>query len=221
MHHGTESSGSRRTPIRWAACTALAVILGLMPVAASAETTGTTKPQLNIAVDNGQESATKGDKLAYTITVANLGTTKVRELVITQSVPVGATFVSADARGEHRADKVTWKLDLKTAKKLVLHASMTVATTPDDLSRLATVACAQVSATGPPLVCATDSDQLPAGAVAESAQHALEQHSAASSHRVWWYSGGMVAVVGIAVASFLLTRSRAAAHRHRRRTQPG
>ena len=130
------------------------------------------------------------------ITVTNLGTSKVRDLVITQSVPAGATFVSADDRGVHRAGTVTWKLTLKATKKVILHASMTVATTPAELLRLATVACAQISTTGAPLVCASDSDQLPAGAVAESAQQAAEQPGVRSTNRVWWYGGGAAGLVG-------------------------
>lgn len=219
MHDGIERPASRGTIVRWAAGAALAVTLGLVPVVAAAETIGTTKPQLNIAVDNAHESAIEGDELAYTITVTNLGSAKVRDLVITQSVPAGATFVSADSRGVHRSGKVTWRLDLKATKKIVLHASMTVATTPDDLLRLATVACAQVSTTDPPLVCATDSDQLPAGAVAETAQRDLEQPSLTSGHRVWWYAGGAAALVGAGAAILLVVRTRrSATHRHRRST---
>jgi len=218
MHHETDRRPSSRGLIHCAAAGALAVLLGLAPAYANADT---TKPQLSIAVDNGHEAAVEGDRLGYVITVTNLGTSKVRDLVITQSVPAGATFVSADDQGVHRAGKVTWKLSLKATKKVILHASMTVATTPDELLRLATVACAQISATGPPLVCASDSDQLPAGAVAESAQQAAEEPRVNSPNRIWWYAGGAGALVGVAAAILLVVRSGTATHRRHRRTQPG
>jgi uncharacterized repeat protein (TIGR01451 family) len=218
MHNRTAPTPARRTLLRWIAGAALTAVLGIVPGVGAAET---TTPQLKIAVDNGQQSATSGDQLDYTITVANLASAKVRELVITQTVPAGATFVSADTRGVRRADKVTWKLDLNKGRKIVVHASMTAATPPEDLLRLATVACAQLSTTDPPLVCATDSDQLPAGAVAESAQQAAEQPGASSPSRVWWYVGGAVALAGVAAASLIAVQARFAAHQRRRRTRSG
>jgi uncharacterized repeat protein (TIGR01451 family) len=208
MHHRTDRSSSRRR-ISYGAAGGVLALLCLAPLYAGAET---TKPQLSIAVDNGHDSAVKGDTLGYAITVTNLGTAKVRDLVVTQSVPAGATFVSADDHGVHRAGVVTWTLDVKAAKKVVLHASMTVAATPDELLRLATVACAQISSTERPLVCASDSDQLPAGAAAVTAQQAAEPPSVGSGHRVWWYSGGAAALVGV-VAALLVVRTRSAARR--------
>jgi uncharacterized repeat protein (TIGR01451 family) len=220
MHHGAEPSPSpsARILIRGMAGGVLAVILCLLPLPAGADT---AKPQLRIAVDNGREFTDKGDRLEYAVTVSNLGGAKIRDLLITQSVPAGATFESADDRGVYRAGKVTWKLNLKASKNVVLRASMTVASTPDEELRLATVACAQILTTGAPLVCASDSDQLPAGAAAETAQRAAEQIAAGSDSRVWWYAGGAVAVIGAAVGVLLVVRARSATSRRHRPTSAG
>lgn len=127
-------------------------------------------PQLSISVDNGRATARAGDKLSYTITVTNLGAKSVTDLVVSQTVPAGATLVSADGKGQRKSHAVTWVVDVKASAKATVHSTLTVARgTPKDLLRLATVACAKVTAKGPPLVCAADSDQLPAGAAAEAA----------------------------------------------------
>src|SRR5664279_5692555 len=70
-------------------------------------------PQLSIAVDNGHTSAAVGDAFTYTITVANLGTTDIPGLFMTQTVPTGLTFGSADSGGTAESDTVTWNVDLK------------------------------------------------------------------------------------------------------------
>ena len=68
--------------------------------------------------------------------------------------------------------------------------------TPEDLLRLATVACASIEGGDKPIVCATHSDQLPAGAAAEAAAH--EAANPVTSRL--WYAG-----VGAVLAALLLT----------------
>jgi uncharacterized repeat protein (TIGR01451 family) len=165
-------------------------------------------PQLSIAVDNGRTSAAVGDTPTYTITVRNLGTTQVTGLLVTQSVPTGLKVRSADSTGVAKAGMVSWRLDLEASGKVTVHTAMTVAKTPKDLLRLATVACASVSDKGPPIVCATDSDQLPAGASAQvskaSAAPASGPPVATSKGRDWAYAagglGGIVLLMGVLIA---------------------
>jgi uncharacterized repeat protein (TIGR01451 family) len=165
-----------------------------------------TAPQLSIAVDNGHASTKSGDQLDFTITVKNLGTSPVKSLSVTQTVPTGLTFKSADAAGVAHVGIVTWNVDLKSGGTATVHTSMTVSATPDDLLRLATVACAGSSGHVAPIVCATDSDQLPAGATAE----ASVARAAASSARgsVWQYylAGGVAAFAAIAGALIIRRR---------------
>ena len=170
-------------------------------------------PQLSIAIDNGRTSTTTGDKLDYVITVSNLGTTDIDGLLVNQTLPAGMTFGSADSSGTADAGKVSWTVDLKATETATLHTSMTVTATPAELLRLATVACASISADGPPIVCASDSDQLPAGAAAEAAASALagDATTPASGISSWWYLGGGIGVVVVVAAlAVLLVRRRAA-----------
>jgi hypothetical protein len=87
---------------------------------------------------------------------------------------------------------------------------MAVSTTPKELLRLASVACASASTNGPPIVCATDSDQLPAGAAAQvsKAKSALASRpTVTSTSRNWGYAaGGLVLVMGAFVALSLRRR---------------
>jgi len=167
----------------------------------------TPAPQLSIAVDNGSTAAKSGDKLGYTITVTNLGTKKVRDLRVSQTVPAGVSVVSADADGDETSGKISWKVDLAAADKVTMHTTMALGSTPDSALRLATVACAQTSAKGPALVCASDSDQLPAGAAVERAEaDAVPAAGGWLDGRAPWYAGGAVAVLAAAGAALVVRR---------------
>jgi uncharacterized repeat protein (TIGR01451 family) len=174
-------------------------------------------PQLSIAVDNGRTSAAVGDTTTYTITVRNLGTTQVTGLLVTQRVPTGLELRSADSGGIANAGMVSWRLNLKANGKATLHTKMSISKTPKDLLRLASVSCASASTKGPPIVCATDSDQLPAGVAAEARKVSAATGSgtaATPSARNGWYAagglGGIVLVTGVFVA-LMLRRRRATA----------
>ncbi|WP_326556719.1 hypothetical protein [Micromonospora sp. NBC_01796] len=124
------------------------------------------QPLLSIAIDNGRTSAAAGDELTYKITIRNLGTTEAKGLEISQSLPAGLTFAAADNGGTADADRVVWPTDLKTGQEATFTTVARLGQTPDELLRLATVACATADGAEKPLVCATHSDLLPAGAVA-------------------------------------------------------
>jgi uncharacterized repeat protein (TIGR01451 family) len=186
------------------------------PTAAAASPTAKTaspRPlQLKIAVDDGRTSAASGDKLAYTVTVTNLGTTIVKSLQVTQSAPSGLKLASADPAGTSNAAGVVWTVDLKPAATATMHTSMTVTATPNALLRLATVACASLTAKGAPIVCATDSDQLPAGAAAAKEAAPKPKAAASSSGHGWWYvAGGGVLALGAAATLVARRRKRPAA----------
>ena len=178
---------------------ALTALLCLAPLAASAHPSARTPPQLSIAVDDGHETAKKGERPTYTITLTNLGSAKVKDLLVTASVPVGSTFVSADSDGQRVDDAVAWKLDLKATDQVVLRTTLAVGTTPDTLMRLATVACARVTTKGPPVVCASDSDLLPAGAAAAEATAEVGPTAGAAPVAYRWALGGagLAAVLGL------------------------
>jgi uncharacterized repeat protein (TIGR01451 family) len=195
--------------------TASATEVGVAPTGTYSARVAPPGPQLSIAVDNGRSSAAVGDTPTYTITISNLGTAKIDELVVTQSVPTGLNFMSADSAGIDKARMVSWRIDLKASGKATLHTTMTISPTPTDLLRLATVACASMATNGPPIVCATHSDQLPAGADAQAGQAKVKAATGAgtaatSTGRNGWYAagglGGIVLVMGAFVALTLRRR---------------
>lgn len=158
-------------------------------------------PQLSITISDGLDAATAGDDLAYTIVIENLGAADAIGLTITQSVPEGMTFGSADTAGALDGSQVVWTVDVKAAEKATLSTTMTVGETPADLLRLATVACALPTPTDAPIVCASDSDILPAG---EAADRAADESTAPAGVSVWWWIGGAAALVVIAAATVLV-----------------
>ena len=169
-------------------------------------------PQLSIAVDNGHASAATGDTLTYAITVRNLATTPVTRLQVTQSMPAGLTFGSADAAGSSGAGSVRWQVDVVGGGVATLHSTMIVAATPRELLRLATVACASTAGTEAPIVCASDSDLLPAGADAEAARAATESRRAPSSsgHSRWLVAAAAGSVLAIGALAVVAARRRSA-----------
>ena len=65
-------------------------------------------PSVSISVDNGRSTVSPGDQLDYTITVTNLGAHAVRDLRLSQTLPQGATLVTAGTDGASRAGQVRW-----------------------------------------------------------------------------------------------------------------
>ncbi|GAA0833219.1 hypothetical protein ACFQVD_25485 [Streptosporangium amethystogenes subsp. fukuiense] len=152
-------------------------------------------PRLSIGTDNGQTTAEEGDRFTYTVTVDNIGADRARGLRITQSLPTGLHFVSADGQGRAEAGQVLWTADVPAGEKVVFHTVAEVRDTPQDLLRLATVACASVRTDDRPLVCATHSDRLPAGAAAEAAAH----EAAGPVTSRLWYAGAGAGLLALAV----------------------
>lgn len=155
-------------------------------------------PQLSIAVDAGRSSATLGDTLDYTLTVRNLGITDVAGLTVSQSVPPGLEFRSADPAGKSGPAEVRWTMDLPASGEGIVRTTMSVGPTPDDQLRLATVACARTAADAPPVVCASHSVQLPAGAASVAAVTAT-----GGSPPSWLNRNGGYVVGGALVAAVI------------------
>ncbi|MEU4829852.1 hypothetical protein [Streptosporangium sp. NPDC023615] len=144
-------------------------------------------PSLSIDIDNGRTSVEEGDRLTYVVTVRNTGTSRVRGLDLTQSLPPGLTFVSADGHGTATKERVRWTADVPAGKAVTFRTVAEVGATPEDLLRLASIACASTEGSDRPIVCATHSDQLPAGAAAAEAAH-VTAHPVTS--RLWYVAGG-------------------------------
>jgi uncharacterized repeat protein (TIGR01451 family)/LPXTG-motif cell wall-anchored protein len=179
------------------------LVLGGAALPAGPASAAVPAPVLSIAIDNGHTSTKAGETLKYTISVKNLGSAGVNGLRVSQTMPTGLTFVSAERGGTVEGKAVVWSVDLKASSALTLRTSMRVGTTPDEVLRMATVACAGLSAKKAPIVCATHSDELPAGARATAATAARTARSTGtdgSTAVVWGGAGGLVLVVaGIVV----------------------
>ena len=202
----------RSRPVPRAVLGAAAVLLGLLPAgAASAAPTPSPGPQLSIAVDDGRPAAKAGDRLTYTVTLTNLGTTRVRDLTLTQSVPAGAKLVDAGAGGDLREGQVRWEVDLQASQKRTVKTTLELGRTPEQVLRLATVACASTSAKAAPVVCAADSNLLPAGrtAQAEQAEQDEQAQRAGRASSPWWYAAAAAAGLALlVVATVVLVRLR-------------
>ncbi len=78
---------------------------------ASASATVATAPTLSVAVeDDAAGAAVPGQSITYTVTTTNRGTVAVAGPVLSVPVPVGTTFVSANAGGVVANGGVQWAL---------------------------------------------------------------------------------------------------------------
>ncbi len=161
---------------------------GAGPGNSGAEAAGPA-PKLSIGIDDGRTAAKEGDRLTYAVTVHNIGTTDARRLRLTQSMPPGLKFVSADGHGTAKGGQVVWTVDLPAGRDVTFHTTAQVGATPDELLRLASIACASARGEDRPIVCATHSDQLPAGA---AAAEATRQAASPAPARPWYLPAGAV-----------------------------
>jgi uncharacterized repeat protein (TIGR01451 family) len=192
----------RRSARLGGACALVVAAMAATSTTAVAQTD--PAPQLSITVDDGETSAAVDDELTYSITVVNLGVGPVDGLIVTQTRPDGLAFGSADSAGVDGEGLVRWVVDVPADGQVAVHSTMTVTKTDAGLLRLATVACAAVADDQPALVCATDSDELPAGARAAAAVSSGDDSSSATP----WLLGGGSTVVVVALVVLVLRRRR-------------
>ena len=205
------STTTRTRPVRTLVLVTVAV-LGLLGTATPARA-DSGPPQLSIRVDDGQTEASSGATLRYALTVTNLGGRRVRDLAVSQTVPPRTTLGTVDRGGEASKGVVRWDVDVPAGGSVTLRSSVEVGKDlPPGELRLATVACAGTSPKDPPIVCASDSDQLPAGATAAEQQRQVEQ-AAGRPRRAW------LLPLGLGTGA-LLVAALAALHVLRRRRGP-
>lgn len=157
---------------------------------------GSAGPELAIGIDDGHTSIDVGDHVTYTVKIRNIGTAAADDLAVTQTLPAGARFGSADHDGVVKDGTVTWHTDLAAGRDTALVVQAEVTKPQAGQLRLASVACATINGDSRPIVCAADSDKLPAGAGA----HSTAPGSAASSGPRGWL---LVLYVGIGVGAAL------------------
>ncbi|WP_326646149.1 hypothetical protein OG884_15990 [Streptosporangium sp. NBC_01755] len=160
---------------------------------------GDPVPSLSISLDDGTRETAPGAESTYTLRISNQGTTRLRRILLVQSLPPSMTLVKADAGGHVEQGKVAWTVNVLPRKDTVVHLSARVgAVAGAQVRDLATTACARRSAAGPVLVCATDVNTV---ALPETTDWVLPISLASA------------AAAGLATTAFLL-------HRRRRRAQP-
>lgn len=192
-------------------------LLAVVGLTVSAPATA-APPQLSVGVDDGQAQTEGGATTRYTVTVTNLGGKTAHGLHVSQTVPDGATVGRVDHEGTTRKGTVRWSVDVPAGGSITLRSTLAVADElPSGLLRLATVVCVGTSADAPPTVCASDSDQLPAGAAAEQEQRRLEPSGGAAAVAPSWTPAaaagtGLLVLVGL-VGLVALARRRSRARR--------
>lgn len=154
----------RRACLGTAAAVALATVWRAAPAAGSS-LPPPTRPALAIKVDNGSMTSKPGQEHTYTVLLRNLGSTDLRDVTLTETLPGGVAVLDGGGGAVLAgADtQITWTVDLPTGQQLV----RTVETRVDKLSDehgVATTACARLGDSSVPVVCSTDVDRLPAEA---------------------------------------------------------
>jgi uncharacterized repeat protein (TIGR01451 family) len=100
-------------------------------VSAEASVTSTT-PGISLEKTGGLRLFT-GSERDYTITATNSGESDLTGVVITDTIPVGLSFVSADSDGTHAAGVVTWNVgDLALGESVTVTVTMRGETAADD-----------------------------------------------------------------------------------------
>jgi uncharacterized repeat protein (TIGR01451 family) len=162
-----------------------------------------TGPALSIHIDDGRTAVATGDRITYTVTVRNIGSTHAR-LDVGQTLPAGLSLVSADRGGTFARGQVSWRLELPAGRDSSFRAEVRVHEVPPTSQRLAAVACATLSGTRRPIVCASDSDRLPVAA-------ASPRSGPTSDGGRWQWvapAGGAVACAAIVAVFWRLVRRR-------------
>jgi uncharacterized repeat protein (TIGR01451 family)/gliding motility-associated-like protein len=67
-------------------------------------------PELNIVKTPQANTVVAGENYNYTLVISNSGTAPARDVVVTDVLPAGLTFVSADNGGTHSSGTVTWNI---------------------------------------------------------------------------------------------------------------
>ncbi|MCH6201030.1 gliding motility-associated C-terminal domain-containing protein [Aquiflexum sp. LQ15W] len=107
------------------------------------EVTVVSLPELTVLKSAEAPKVSPGNTITYTITVFNLGTADAKDVVVTDILPVGTTFLSADSGGTHSNGTVTWTIaDLPIGEQVELKLTVTANEDLTDGTQISNVASA-------------------------------------------------------------------------------
>lgn len=160
-----------------------------------------TRPALAIKVDNGSMTTKPGQEHTYTVLLRNLGSTDLRDVTLTETLPAGVVLLDpgGGAVAAGADTQVTWTVDLPTGQQLVRSVEARVDRLPDD-NGVASTACARLGDSSVPVVCSTDVDRLPA-----------EVADTAGLSTTTWLGGSLAALAATGAAAWYFVRRRRAA----------
>jgi uncharacterized repeat protein (TIGR01451 family) len=121
-------------------------------------------PWLTVSVTDGHTVATAGERLAYTVSVRDTGTTAAPRLTITQTLAPGLELLRVSANGMATGRQVAWPASIPAGGTRTFHVVAQVTHAPARVTRLAAVACVTLPGGRQPVVCAAHLDRLPAAA---------------------------------------------------------
>jgi uncharacterized repeat protein (TIGR01451 family) len=110
-----------------------------------------TRADLSIVKTDSPDPVVAGTNLTYTLTVDNTGPSDALNVVVSDVVPAGTTFVSATAGGAYNSgtNTVTWSLGTVAASDPAVVQTFTVAVSPSRLADLSNTATVSSTTTDP------------------------------------------------------------------------
>jgi hypothetical protein len=120
--------------------------------------------------------------------------------------------VSTSDNASKKDGRVSWLTDVAAGATSTFTVTAVVGKLPPTTLRLASVACARAAGTAKPMVCATDTDLLPAGLAQSQAER---QRVAKTGHwwGAWWSLAAAVPLVGLGLVAFPAPRRWLSRHR--------
>lgn len=152
----------RRARTSFVSVAAAGLLLAAAPTAAADGLPAPTRPALSIKVDDDTTKTKAKQVHTYTVKLRNLGSTNLRQMVLTETLPVGMSLISAtDGGALNGADgQIVWTVDVLVGQEVTRTIKARVDKLPAGHG-IASTACARLAGSNVPVVCSTDLDQLP------------------------------------------------------------
>ncbi|WP_162231695.1 NEW3 domain-containing protein [Allosalinactinospora lopnorensis] len=174
-------------------------------------------PALSIELSGDPERLRAGEEVEYTLTLTNDGEDTLHGATLSQSLPEEFEVTSARQASVRSESTVGWEVSLPPGEEAERVLRVRIADELEENAwRIATTACAQLGADGPPAVCATEAGLIDSGEpVEQRAGQPPKDETGLFPPRVT----GAAVVLGVLIAAFLAPLF--ARRRHRPRSGTG